>query len=416
MQTTYRNVQFRLLPVTRSKARQLELLASSSRWVWNYFLRKNHSDYLFDRCFAETYGIEPTPRKNTTSFFSLGKEFTQLRQHLPWLQEHAYGVLRYTLKHQADAWQRYFKGQSGRPKFKSQADDRDGFTIPDQVRVQDDWLSIPKIGYCKLRRKGGNPYAEGVPKQARVYRSRGRWYATICYEVVLPERVDDGRVIGVDMNVGQVATKHEIIRRERDWLERERLERLEIRRRRYQRMIARRQQGSNRRRKAKQKLAKVSRQIGNKRQRWAHETSRYIADQAYTVKIEDLDIKGMTRSAKGSVDQPGSQVKQKAQLNRGILETGWGLLGSLLAYKAGRLIRVPPQYTSQTCYVCGYVDKRNRKKQSKFKCLQCGHESNADMNAAENVEASEIGASARGRVEPLGYPMIREKVSETTFG
>ena len=410
MPITYRNVTYRLLPVTRSRGKQLEALASSCHWVWNYFLAKNRADYQFDQCFEDTYGIKPTPLQNPTSFFSLGKAFTQLRRELPWLHEHSFDIIRYTLKHQADAWHRYFNDPtSGRPRFKSREADRDGFTIPDQVRIQARSIYIPKIGWCKLRRKGGNPYPDGKPKQARVFRRHGKWFAVIAYDILAPEQVDNGREIGVDMNVVQVATSnHELICSGRAELERARLRLLAIKRRRYQRQVARRQLGSNRRRKAKRRLAKVSRKICHKRNRWAHDTSRHITDQAYTVAVEALRVKQMTKSAKGSVDVPGRHVKQKAGLNRVILDTGWGQLRTMLAYKAGSFIEVEPRYTSKTCHVCEHVDSKSRRTQAEFKCVQCGHESNADINAALNIKASAIGASARGRVEPLGYPMIRE--------
>ena len=132
--------------------------------------------------------------------------------------------------------------------------------------------------------------------------------------------------------------------------------------------------------------------------------------------VEDLAVKQLTQSAKGMLEKPGDQVRAKSRLDQMILETGWGQLCAMLDYKAGRVTRVPPQHTRQTCHVCGYVDKRNRKTRSKFKYLRCGHESHTEFNAAKIIKASAIGASARRRVEPSGYPMIRENVSETTFG
>ena len=88
----------------------------------------------------------------------------------------------------------------------------------------------------------------------------------------------------------------------------------------------------------------------------------------------------------------------------------------MLAYKAGRLVTVDPKYTSQRCHVCGQVDKRSRKTQAIFKCVQCGHESNADINAAMNIKASATGATGRARVEPLGYPTIRQNEPVTPLG
>ena len=319
----------------------------------------------------------------------------------------SFDTVRYTLKYQADAWAKFFKDQTGtvgKPTFRSRFDGRDGFTIPDKVKIVDEQLHIPKIGWCKLRRKGGHPYEDGTPKQVRVVKRLNKWYAVVTYEVDLPERVDDGKVVGVDLNVGQVATStgHLLYKPDED--------RLQARKRRYQRMISRRKKGSERSRRAKRMLAKTTAKIASRRQNWHHQTSRRIADSAHTVVIEDLNTKGMTRSAKGTADRPGKNVKAKAGLNREIQNTGWYQLRSMLAYKSGELVTVNPQYTSQTCHVCGHIDPENRRTQSKFKCVQCGHESNADVNAALNL-ASGTGASGRERAATLVGPMIRQMES-----
>ncbi|MCY4096149.1 MAG: transposase [Gammaproteobacteria bacterium] len=413
MEPTHRQITYRLLPVTRTKAKQLERLASTCRFVWNHFLAKQLNDYQFDRCFADTYGFKPTSVNQPANFFWLGKAFTALRQRTPWLQDHSFSIVRYTLKYQAIAWRHFFNdttGTVGMPKFKSRYAASDGFTIPEQVKIADEQLYVPKIGWCKLRRRGGDPFPEGVPKQARVIQRHGKWYAVVAYAIEREVPSDDGGVIGVDMNVGQVATS------EGELLHQARLDRLKHRKRRYQRMRARRQKGSNRRARAKRKLNKTCAKIANQRRRWAHVTSRHIADQAHTVAVEALPVKHMSKSAKGTVDRPGKRVKQKAGLNRSIQETGWGQLRAMLAYKAGRLVTVDPKYTSQRCHVCGHVDKRSRKTQAIFKCVQCGHESNADINAAMNIKASATGATGRARVEPLGYPTIRQNEPVTPLG
>ena len=97
----------------------------------------------------------------------------------------------------------------------------------------------------------------------------------------------------------------------------------------------------------------------------------------------------MSASAKGSAEQPGRRVKQKAGLNRAILDQGWGMFRAMLAYKladrGGRLVEVSAAYTSRTCPVCGCVDAANRKTQADFVCVACGHAANADTNAAINI-------------------------------
>lgn len=104
----------------------------------------------------------------------------------------------------------------------------------------------------------------------------------------------------------------------------------------------------------------------------------------------------MSASAKGTAEQPGRKVKQKAGLNRAILDQGWSMFRAMLAYKladrGGRLIEVPAAYTSQTCPVCGHVHPDNRKSQAAFVCVVCGHQANADTNAAINILRRADGA------------------------
>ncbi|MCE2467998.1 MAG: transposase, partial [Caldilineaceae bacterium] len=116
---------------------------------------------------------------------------------------------------------------------------------------------------------------------------------------------------------------------------------------RYQRRMARQQKGSHRRRGTGGQLRKLHRKRARRRDTATHQISRKVADTAHTVVLEDLNTKGMTKSAKGTVENPGRNVKQKTGLNRSILASGWGQLERKLAYKAGRVVFVDPAYTSQ---------------------------------------------------------------------
>ena len=97
----------------------------------------------------------------------------------------------------------------------------------------------------------------------------------------------------------------------------------------------------------------------------------------------------MSKSAKGNIEKPGKNVKAKSGLNKSILNQGWGIFKDLLKYKlewnGGEYLKVRPEYTSQKCSKCSYISKDNRKVQKKFQCLECGHEENADFNAAKNI-------------------------------
>ena len=121
---------------------------------------------------------------------------------------------------------------------------------------------------------------------------------------------------------------------------------------------------------------------------WAEKTSANLAQRFDLIRVEDLNICNMTRSARGSVTEPGRNVRQKAGLNREIARSGWGLLVTRLEQKApGRIEKVSPAFTSQRCSRCGQVAAESRESQSRFRCVACGFACNADVNAAMNIAA-----------------------------
>ncbi len=404
MEYTHRSTRYRLLPRTRAKHQKLMQVTGACIWVWNRMLAWNEEEYAWHERIP---WVLPAP---STRFESTGKIFTKLRAQTDWLQALPFHPIRYTLKHQADAWTKFFKRQGGHPSYKSKYRTRTvTFPEPGHFQLSGNSIRLQKLGWFRLARKGEDPYRHYEARAVTIKRECGRWYAVIRYKVPAHEveRIDDGRAVGVDMNVAQVATSDgEIIR-----LDRERLERLECRKHRYQRRMARQVIGSNRRDVTKQRLSKACRNIRCCRDNWQHHTSKRIAERAGTVVVEKLNTKGMTASAKGAIDEPGKHVRQKAGLNKAILNTGWGALKYKLAYKSARLVEVNPKYTSQTCSRCGFIDKGNRPTQAKFKCLACGHTDNADVNAALNILASGIGATGRGGGD-IGRPVKRQEVAE----
>jgi putative transposase len=110
--------------------------------------------------------------------------------------------------------------------------------------------------------------------------------------------------------------------------------------------------------------------------------------------VEDLKISNMSASARGTIENPGRNIRQKSGLNRSILDQAWAMFFEFLGYKqqwnGGWVIAVPPQYTSQTCPCCSFKHADNRKTQSVFKCIECGYENNADVVASMNIEAKGI--------------------------
>jgi len=143
------------------------------------------------------------------------------------------------------------------------------------------------------------------------------------------------------------------------------------------------------------------------RKDWCEKTSTNLARRFDTLYIEDLQIRKMTRSAKGNAQRPGKNVRQKSGLNREILASGWGRLVRRLEDKApGRVRRVHPAYTSQRCSACGHIAAASRESQALFCCVACAYTGNADVNAARNIAAGHT----RGGFRSTG-PVNREPQS-----
>jgi putative transposase len=141
--------------------------------------------------------------------------------------------------------------------------------------------------------------------------------------------------------------------------------------------------------KQKQKISKLYINIADARKDYLHKISTEISKNHAMIVMEDLKINNMSKSAKGTIENPGKCVKQKSGLNKAILDQGWFMFRSMLEYKqrwaGGHFEAVPPHYTSQTCPICNHVSKNNRKTQSEFKCELCSYEGNADHVAAINI-------------------------------
>jgi putative transposase len=172
----------------------------------------------------------------------------------------------------------------------------------------------------------------------------------------------------------------------------------ELKRRRYQRQLARKKSGSNNREKARRRVARAYQRERNYRKDWVEKTSTKLATTFRVIIFEDLKLNNMTRSAKGTVDKPGKNVAAKSGLNRELLRLGIAQLVLRTTQKAERLggvvIKVDPKFTSQTCSECGVIDKFSRKSQAVFHCNHCGCKLNADKNAARNILARGLALAA----------------------
>ncbi len=207
--------------------------------------------------------------------------------------------------------------------------------------------------------------------------------------------IDRGIVASAALSTGELLTAPRLSPR--------RQQRLRL----LQRKLARAKRGSSRRAKVRLAAARLTAHQSDARNDWCEKLSTDLACRYDLIRVEDLHIQAMTRSARGSTVAPGRGVAAKAGLNRQILVSGWGQLVRRLDDKApGRVERIKPAFTSRRCSACGHIAAESRKSQALFACVACNFTLNADLNAARNIAAGHA-VTARGGDRAAG-PVNRE--------
>ena len=313
-----------------------------------------------------------------------------------------------SLKNLDRAYANSFAGRAALPRFK-QRGQHDSFRYPQGFKLDqhNDRIYLPRLGWCRYRNSRA---IGGTVKNVTVSLSGTKWFVSVQTEreVDICEPVPVGTAIGIDMGVVRFATMSD-----GSWIEPlNSFKKHQLRLARYQRRMVRKQKFSRNWHKAKTKVSQYHCAIANARKDFLHKASTAICDAYATVCVEDLRIANMTRSAKGTVAQPGNNVKQKSGLNRVILDQGWGEFRRQLAYKqawrGGSLIVVAPHYTSQTCPACSHVAAGNRRTQASFQCHACGFEEHADVVGASNILARGLRVIAGEASAQSGHAVKQE--------
>ncbi len=337
------------------------------------------------------------PGRKVPGYLQQCAQLTEARAEYGWLRAGSQTVQQQALRDFAQTMRNFFAGTHRRPAWRK-AGVHEGFRQvgmkPHHVerlnrRVGRVW--VPKVGWVRFR--PSRPVPEGV-KSHRVTRDRaGRWHVAFAR---IPDPITgpgDGSVVGIDRGVAVSAALSTGELLHAPGLTPGESKRLTV----LQQRLARCKRGSNRRAKTKQSIAKLKARESDRRKDWVEKTSTDLARRFDVIRVEDLDVRAMTRSARGTVAQPGAGVAQKRGLNRAISRSGWGRLVARLQHKAfGRVEQVPAAYTSQRCSACGHIAPGNRKSQAVFECQSCtAGRCNADVNAARNIAAGRA-VTARG--------------------
>lgn len=389
-----RGFKYRIYPTTEQVAR-LGQWENALRFLWNVALEQ-HLMAHDRRCKVD--------RRYPTAF-DQGLELTELRKELPWLNDVPRHLCVSVLDALEKAWRRCFERTARVPRFKKKGRDTvmfsefGGALFRLEAEDRAGTLTFPKLG--KLRTVAHRPLV-GTPKSCTLTRDGDQWFASILCEFEVPDPVPSTKPpVAIDRGVALLLADSN-----RRTVENPRaLERLQPRIARAQRVVARRVKGSKNQQKARARVARLQRKARRQREHVLHVESAHYAKNHGAVIVEKLLVKNMTRSAKGTVEEPGVNVAQKAGLNRALLDTGMGRFVTMLRYKVetqgARVIEVPAAYSSQTCSACGVVDAQSRREQDVFLCTACGHLDNADLNAAQVLLVRgmhALAAEAAGKV------------------
>jgi putative transposase len=307
-------------------------------------------------------------------------------------------------------------GQSpGCPRFKSYRRwEQLEFPHGDRALKFDAWqrkVRVPGVGWVKLRKGRMVP----VFGRAWAVRKNGRWYACFeCERVVREDVLRRDGVLGIDRGAHVLAAASD----GRLFANPRPLQRLRTTLERCQRAVSRKKRGGKNRRKAVGVLARLHERIANVRRDALHKISRRIVSSAPAViGIESLRVTAMTRSAKGTLEFPGRNVRAKSGLNRVILDASFGLLRQMIESKAeeagAAIVAVDPKYSSQTCSQCGHVAAESRRKR-RFACVACGFIVHADVNAALEIRrrAQSVPAGRGVALANLDDPRSANRIGE----
>lgn len=325
--------------------------------------------------------------KVTRNYYDQANTLSEIKAELPEYKGVYSQVLQDVLKRIDKAYQAFFRRvkageKPGFPRYQGR-DRYDSFTYPQSgFSLSEDGRTayFSKIGNVRIRLS--RPL-EGKVKTATVIHDCGEWYVSYVCEVEAQPLPETGSSVGVD-----VGTTWFAITSDGEFVENPRHYQTVMRKlRTAQRAVSRKQnKRSNRRKKAVKRVAKIHRKVARQRLDFHHKTANKLIRENDLIAHEDLNVGGMGRG----------------NLARSIHDVGWSQFFQILSVKAecaGRtVIRVDPRYTSQACNQCGHTCKENRMSQAKFKCVQCGHEQNADVNAALNIlaRAEPSGANVAG--------------------
>jgi len=425
MTETMKAYRFTLDP-TADQLKRLAEHAGASRWAFNHALevkKEAHRRWRLQVDELVTLGVpEKKARREASVRVPFKREIQKVWNRIksddrydgdgyaPWWHTVSTYAFQSAFDDADRAWKNWIDSLTGKragrkmgyPKRKRKYRSRDSFRIHHDVKkptIRPDGyrrLTIPRLGSLRVHdsaKRLVRAIARGaVVQSVTIARGGDRWYASVLVKTptieAAPTRSQrEAGTVGVDLGVKCAAalSTGEIVENPRHLASADR------RLKRAQRALSRTEKGSNRRKKAARRVGRIHHEVAKKRSGFLHGLTKRLATEWETVAIEDLNVAGMTSSARGTVEKPGRKVRQKAGLNRAILDVSFGEFRRQLQYKTswyGSQLAVCDRWfpSSKTCSSCGAVKTKLSLDERVFRC-QCGVELDRDVNAARNIAA-----------------------------
>ena len=332
------------LKTNQTLVRKLAQFAGSSRLVWNKGL-----------AFQKERLKQAQP---CLSYAGLTKELTQWKKEesLFFLKQVHSQALQQSLKNLSQAIKEAFDQTNPKqfPKFKKKGQ-RDSFRYPQGFKVDNEngRVFLPKIGWVRYNKSQD---VIGEAKNITISKRGKHWFVSIQVEIdrFIP-RHPSSSIVGGDLGIARFLT----LSNQEYYEPISIFKKLKAKLAKLQKKLAKKEKFSNRWRRLKSKITKLHIRIADTRNDYLHKISSELSKNHALVILEDLKITNMSSSAKGTIENPGKNVKQKSGLNRAILAQGWGEFIRQLEYKltwnGGQLIQVNPKNTSRKCHKCSYV-------------------------------------------------------------
>ena len=369
--------------------------AGACRFVFNRALARQNENH--------EAGNKYIPYGKMASWLVEWKNATETQ----WLKDSHSQPLQQSLKDLERAYKNFFQNRAAFPRFKKRGQN-DAFRYPQGVKLdqENSRIFLPKLGWMRYR---NSRQVTGVVKNVTVSQSSGKWYISIQTESEVSTPVHpSASMVGLDAGVAKLATLSDGTVFEPV----NSLQKNQKKLARLQRQLSRKVKFSNNWQKQKRKIQRLHSCIANIRRDYLHKVTTAVSKNHAMIVIEDLKVSNMSKSAAGTVSQPGRNVRAKSGLNRSILDQGWYEMRRQLEYKqlwrGGQVLAVPPAYTSQRCACCGHTAKENRLSQSQFRCQVCGYTANADVNGARNILAAGHAVLACGEMVQSGRSLKQE--------